>query len=1512
MPNITPNVNTQQKADPNAQSLANFIDTAHATGSGNVDPNVQVAVGQQTGNTPGGYSILQTVKNGLTDIWQGVGHFFGEPTVKQPPTIAQQMNDHFKNTGVPSIPNETITDIQNQMIAAGYGKNLKPNGVWTADWNNQSYQMHLDTQNKPAVGTFGAGKLFSDIFGPTFLNKAIPLVVSMGKSALGDALKALAVPGKLLLKEENAVSSLEGVKPQTQLAAQIPHAFDSAGRIIENQKTQNLDQYLKTPLGMQDLVNVASTALTASTIGKLGEEGILAIKGATAAGKAAGAKTTAGSFFTDLGADSTFQQGKTGKWVMNSILPETEDGMRRFAFTKSLQNIPTLNFMNSVNKVATGLADGWKANRALLATPYRLPIVGVIGKIAGKSIPTAGLKLGLIGNAENFLGDPNGGQALALENLRPIAGIEGNALNLLQVGLHAPTYDISAAPSAVIGSKVENARQKLVDGLNQNQVLANWERGTGESYKATVAKAAEAGIPQSAVDASIFHDLNKMAAWHGAQSLLEAKTGTSVNAPFASKLTQQAMTDDQRLNFMRETSHAILNDPNLLSQARESYLLKPGLYAKDLNRSILNMKSDKTYIYAKDFMNKLQRDEIMRNEIAPHLDGNVVTPQTELAKQLRAQGVKQGITDAEQAALNDQTLIPSFGHMNTERQTANDAQAKAMQFYNQLEKAKPGYVAPKALDDNSDLETLFAGGKNTTKVSDLPKNFNYNSATKAEIQLRNQVLQYLGEELNRNVKDLLYVPTKNLIDLVVERSHLLAGDAPLAADASPAFRASVAKLEALGGKLVYGTDIGHAFANTPIPLNVLGRSQNLMSRFADRLGLDFQQVEPSVAAQHSYSQMLNNIQDHLSANPDAYPAWATASRMTNFLQNVIKPDMNLFISGQLAVATSRTSKFIRPLRGGMWEDEIKKLMASDPKMTREDAKAAIKNSLTKDVGPQYWTRKQVVDALTNKGGDNQLITDKFGREVEAVGISKKAANDFYYAMQKGLRDAPTYVNGQSPLTKMLGSTFGLGNIPLGVNGAHILDITGNIQKQLLSFRYQGSYRFAYLRAVKSALKGVTEDIPFTLNAADALKALGPKEEARAYALRDQYLGANPVQKEVTDYVTKEFDQNDIYNVYNPRAIEARNIYYLHNAALADAGGNVSQIDKASVLKKFDNIYSYGNRTAAEKTVNAFFFPFSFEKTVMRQLGGHILDNPGARLMTAAAIAAYDSADGKKTKQWMETNLPLFKEVEKFNPFFHGVGIGQFGGINRLPYDVLKQLFVAMVSPQPITTKDSAQAIAALIPAYRDLSNILIGNDPNGKKPTQLGGELWSSAKELGWEIGNALHRGSQADWASQDHLNYTAQQNAGWNLRSQLMTKISAVLEANRRGGNYAWPSDIPRVGGQKVSTATINDLVNHVYPKWDSAQILIAVANQKAAISKQREDVQKVAPAYLPFYDKLVAYNDQLQSLISKDSIDSTTLASAMDAFRKGAVELSLQDKSFAAFYKKYYQSKYGPLEGM
>ena len=551
-------------------------------------------------------------------------------------------------------------------------------------------------------------------------------------------------------------------------------------------------------------------------------------------------------------------------------------------------------------------------------------------------------------------------------------------------------------------------------------------------------------------------------------------------------------------------------------------------------------------------------------------------------------------------------------------------------------------------------------------------------------------------------------------------------------------------------------------------------------------------------------------------------------------------------------------------------------------------------------------------------------------------MSVKDASDLYYAMKKGLRSAPAWVDGLNPFVKMLDSSFGLVNVGGSLpNGRRIFDLTGSIRPTLMQFRYQGSYRFAYLRAIKSALKGVTADIPFTLDAGGALKALGPEEEAKAYALRDAYLGSNPVQKEVANYIEQEYATRDMFNVYNPRAIEARNIYYLHNDALAKAGGDITPEIKAEVMKRFDQIYNYGNRTAAEKTVNAFFFPFSFEKTVVRELGGHLLDDPASRLMVASAIAAYNAHP--EIKDWMEKNIPLFKEAEKFNPFFHGVGVGQAGGILRMPYevgktavqeslsllpeDVKRNTFVQMMMPKTITNMNSAQTILSLIPALNDLNKILIGVDTSGKKPINPGGELKTSVTTAKWEIGNWLaslvNQQNKDPWRVQNQLPYDVQQTNAWNFRTYLMTQGAQALEANNHGGNWQWPDNIPGERGQKVTIESINKLAHYIYPKWDPAKIFAAIGASKTAIGEQRVTLQKIedrnkVSGYLTAFDNFVTYADKINAIVSKSKPDTAKLAEAQTWIRDTASKLSIVDNSFGAFYKRYYQAHFGPLEGL
>lgn len=1601
---------------PAATALAKYIDDAHANGYGGFDPNTLVATSSGATGSAGHNSVLDSVKHGMASAWSSIGHFFSDPSSNTPKTTSQNVQDHFNNTGIKPFTPVDLQTIQANLQGNGYGKDLKPNGTWDADWSNAAYQYGTDKQHKLGAGTFGAREVFDTVFGPSFLSHAIPLIATVGKNLASEALQ---LP-RILDKASQAALSVGplGVKPtQPTIADQFGHAADSAARMLDHKEKQTLDQYMQTPLGWKDAFIVADAAATASILAKGMKVGFEATRGAVAAGKEAGATSTAKALVTDLG-----KQERPNKWIMNSLFPETASGARRFAFTKSMQNMPILNSMYDVSqKVANGIYEGWQTFRGAAATPYRLPIVGAVGK-AGAEVGMTGLKLGLVGNTEKFLGQEDAPTAQTLDHLKPIAGLVGNTLNLLQIGLHGPTYDVNGNPSHVIGTKVEDLRQKVLDALDQNSIRADWERGTGSNYTQIAADLAKQGISSDILDYSILNNYHDKVAQYAAKVMYEDKVAKGKLDPTKSDVKQ---------NFLQETSHLIRNNPDLLTKAVETYKLNEGQFAADLLVSTKNMLSDKTYNYSNDFTTKLIADNILRPVAR---DGNewLTTPQTisraveqnkraireatspanyeqglkeleqemvrtgkveqrvmERAKEngLFKKGVQVRITQkqidatsnanakaklqeqfaiqqelgnaakasakakrdyngalnkniklgaksyrqpglsqynpwdegfaygytpvtqkfplsaAENAALADENLTPSFGLMKKERQTAGDAQAQARVFYKELQKAKPGFQAPRALDIKSDVQDYRLADEPVK----LPKTFDPSKALVPEQELRSNVMKYLGEELNVNIKDLTYVPTENLIDLIVKKSSKLAGDVAVPPDAPEWVINAMKRIDDLGYKPVFGTDIGHAYNYTPDQIANLGSAQSWYSKLADKIGLNVQKVDPSVAGKVAHATMLKNIAEHLNrANPTDYPVWATADRMMNFLTGVIKPTMSPLMSGLHQASSVKGTRQLLLSRG--WAKEIKALMESDPALTEASAKAIIQDSINTQTSPIFWTRKQVVDALTKKGdanGNIDLYINGKNVTVQAVGLSEKQAGIFYNVMRKGMGSTPTFVSGLNPILKVLDSSFYIGDkaIPMPIN--KLIDSTTGLKTTLLNWKYQASPRFAWLRVLKSAIKGTTENVPFSLNAAESLREAGIYD--KAMALRDMYLGKDQKFNDLMDIATKEYNQADIFNIYNPKAIEARILWYLHHDALAKG-----PVDRAEVLKKFEDVYSYGKRTALEKSINAFFFPFSFEKTVVRQLGGMMLDEPVMRLAAAQAIALYDAHE-QDIKDWSKKHAPIIQELEKFNPFYHGVGIGVAGGIFRPSWDVAtgitKAAFVQLTQPQAITDANSLRSTLNMIPVLKDLNNIVFNFAPPKTHPSGMRySELVQTILGAKQAVENWTGKPKSA-WTPQAGLTYEAQQNEAWNLRSKLMTQGAQILLANRNGSNYQFPANVPVVGGLKVSSQSINDLVHHVYPQWHSSQIMAGVGMQQEAIGIQREVMQNKAPSTLPMYDQFIKYADKIRTVVSKQDVKPEALAQWTMAMRQAASQLSSADPSFGAFYKKYFESKFGPL---
>ena len=895
MPNVNPEANSQ------ATDLANYIDTLHKNGYGNLDPNIQIATAQGATGNPTHNSVLNTITSGLSNAWKSVGQFFHDPSLSAPPTAVQQIQDHFTNNKVKLPSVSTLKQTQQFLIDQGYAPaGSSADGVWGGGWNQSLYQQQIDSKSKPGVGTFSARDTFSKLFNNSFLTGALPLIVKTFEQLPADVID--------LVKRDNIISQVANFK-------------------------ENINKPAGEQLHQQ--ISDLATALTVASMFSGYGEVKLGLSSGIKAGLGAGAKNKATALVTDLGAEAA---ARPNKWLMNSLFPEIDNGMRRFGFTKTFQNFPSVSAVTNVNKIATGVFDGFAAQRGLLATAYRLPITGVLGQGVATTAKT-GLKLTAIGEGEKFLGDPNGPQAYTLDHLKPIAGDIGAALNIAQIALHPTTFSPIPTTKATIGSKIENARQGISDYLQQNQIRANWERGGGGNYKEIAAQLAKEDIDKSYLDTAITVDVNKKASYNAALGFWENKIKS--NPELASDF-------DARQNFINNMSSQILNDPVKLKEARDSYILKPGLYAKDLSQAILNMKSDSTYKYTTDFVNKIRMDKLFKEKIVPKLD-QLITPHTmaaraaapaipasaeeiakaetalqdaktaaqiakddfyntegvqdffnnkktatdtyiknyasknkitvkeakkillkdkeysskvisikdvstgkATAKQLEAQQKWQDakqkareaisslsaakgenkfspITDKEAALLNENNAITSYGYQKIERPSAGDAQDQAMSFYKELEKVRPSFKAPTTLQPQSEWDIFLGAGETpkTTKAFELPKNFDPKAAATAELDLRHRIFDYLGAELNRNIKDLQYVPTKNLIDLVVEKSHTLAGDVHLPFNASEELKNAYAGMGKLGYKPVYGTDIGHTFVTNPLSDVELGGAQSI-------------------------------------------------------------------------------------------------------------------------------------------------------------------------------------------------------------------------------------------------------------------------------------------------------------------------------------------------------------------------------------------------------------------------------------------------------------------------------------------------------------------------------------------------------------------------------------------------------------------------------------------------------------------------------------------------------------
>jgi len=849
----------------------------------------------------------------------------------------------------------------------------------------------------------------------------------------------------------------------------------------------------------------------------------------------------------------------------------------------------------------------------------------------------------------------------------------------------------------------------------------------------------------------------------------------------------------------------------------------------------------------------------------------------------------------------------ALGVANKDTFVAQDAQRAAKSLFSDM--AKLGHRE----DVMAARSTLQLEEQNNLKDIPLPK-FSRNIG-KNEAAVLQEARKVLVTKLGYSPNEVTRYDPIQAISEIWRASKSLASEAHLPIDAPQILKDQVAKLDALGYRAVLGTDIGHAYEAPLIHPAIVAQRTSLLRKAAQQLGFDTTKTSDLSVAQIRRTNVENEI-NKLFASGKVSPTTqgdngnSIYSTLIQAAQSgeIIKPRIaNAFRGFIEGFRGGPESKFVESQLGDLSKVGYKDIQDARAEAKIRTMKAFNESHQVRDLGLRGMVKAltRPVDPNDILGNLNQRYTKEDAMKIAKavlIGYAKTPASivgigkteDFIRASSAIITNGTASFFGKVPLL----NNFKIGEGRLSNAFSALPDDLARLRDR---WRFDYSPIFALRRLTKTNVKAAAEGIPVSRNPYESLQRLGGTEQA-----------FNTLQRTMPDVyrATKELEplekylqQSDVFGIYNPAHMMAWQAYNLEKLGLTDA----------QITAKLTKINTYGERTALERSVNTVFYPFSFNKTLYRSIGGYILDHPGETMLINAGFDLYhkmnldDPNDGLGA--WVKKHAPLLDEIKKLNAFEHGTGLGQFGGINA-PY---LGVFMNLFSPQSITPANAVFAMKTwrnAVPILGELNTLLYGNSSTGL--TDLKGTLPETVQTGYWAARNAeqhLQSLITGHKALPDHTTLTsqAQIQAGLEVVNQLKVQLANVI-----GKNVKWPDDplVPKViRGQVVNATSIGTYAQSMYPAYDpSIGTGLALARQRDAINY----VNNLQGTYR--YEAYNAFQNIAVKAVRKlnTTRDPESIKTIVQPLREAAVNIAEQDPRFALFYKKYYQSALGPIEGL
>jgi len=380
--------------------------------------------------------------------------------------------------------------------------------------------------------------------------------------------------------------------------------------------------------------------------------------------------------------------------------------------------------------------------------------------------------------------------------------------------------------------------------------------------------------------------------------------------------------------------------------------------------------------------------------------------------------------------------------------------------------------------------------------------------------------------------------------------------------------------------------------------------------------------------------------------------------------------------------------------------------------------------------------------------------------------------------------------------------------------------------------------------------------------------------------------------------------------YAPKNMEAAYSYLLKQRGWEDS----------KIIDAVSHISRYGvGRTAAEKTVNYIFFPFSFEKKLISQLSDAVLQAPARNLLIYQGLRNYYSMGlDKRVNDLLQNHAPLLNALGDLNAFRYGLGPGEFMlsglGDRRSNLGRVSQALATVMGPGAVGGSLSrsaglvgdmaAQAFVPIVVTGEGINRLRANHNMSFSDVAQqyipLIHDLSSYASDLG-EQTKALTQGETSYAQMQDYYDQLSefdQQHAPLALAMGYQD-VSSFYRSN---------------AGQYVSQQR-QQLQNQLATKYPSGFQLVtqstdgALLNQKAFYDLLRNPHRTVAENQILGLHQQEQEMSMMKSLgLMSSSLEQLALGQSI---REEATKHT-NDPQFVELYNLLFEPNYGPIQAV